>query len=236
MTWKCWSEVVGAFLDAEEVRGHGEAIGAPLEELLSELEEKGGPAGGDRRAAWEVAINVEAETVHQMLEGEKAKGRSNVEAAGIALWLKNEQHRRELLSDQTRREAEGVILDWLRSDAGEESSAGRELAARQLAQFLSEHVDIAVAEPPDIKVEPALRRWRQARGSAAGETWPGRLLIELEEKELGPLGSHRGLVHGDEPRRCKDGSRRSIGSTRLRRSGYGLRHERQPLRRRGDRE
>jgi hypothetical protein len=105
-------------------------------------------------------MNVKADAIRQVLEAERAKGRSSFEAAGIGLWLGNEQHRQELLSEQTRQEAEDVILEWLKAEAGDEPAA-QELVARQLAQYLGEHIDIGVPDPPDLKVEAALGEWRK---------------------------------------------------------------------------
>ena len=109
-------------------------------------------------------MNVDAEAaVRRSLEADKAKGRSNVEAAGIALWLDQERHRQGLLSEETRREAEGVILGWLGDDAGSESSGAQALAAGQLARFLGEHVRYR-SEPPELKIDSVLARWREETG------------------------------------------------------------------------
>ena len=108
-------------------------------------------------------MNVDAEAVRRMLEADKAKGRSNVEAAGIALWLNEQRPRQELLSQETRREAEEVILDWLGDEAGSETSGAQALVAGQLARFLGEHIRYR-SEPPDLKIEAALRRWREETG------------------------------------------------------------------------
>jgi hypothetical protein len=112
--------------------------------------------------------NVNPDVIRRMLEAEKAKGRSNVEAAGLALWLTNEEQARGILSEQTRQEAEEVILDWL-ADVGESPDEAHVyiMAAKQLARFLSENVEIELPEPSDLKVERALHRWEEAnrRGS-----------------------------------------------------------------------
>ena len=108
-------------------------------------------------------MSVDAETVRRMLEADKVKGRSAIEAAGIALWLNEQRPRQELLSEETRREAEEVILGWLGDDAGSEMSSAQALLARQLAQFLEEHIRYR-SEPPDLKIEGALRHWREETG------------------------------------------------------------------------
>jgi hypothetical protein len=109
-------------------------------------------------------MNVNPEVIHRMLEAEKAKGRSNVEAAGLALWLRNEEHARGILSEQTRQEAVGVILDWLAADVGEprEEASVYITAAEHFAGFLRENVDIDVPEFPDAKIGRALREWRRS--------------------------------------------------------------------------
>jgi hypothetical protein len=109
-------------------------------------------------------MNVNPEAIHRMLEAEKAKGRSNVEAAGLALWLRNQEQSRGILSEQTRQEAEGVILDWLAADVGEprEEAGVYITAAEHFAGFLGENVDIDVPELSDVKIERALRGWRRS--------------------------------------------------------------------------
>ena len=109
-------------------------------------------------------MNADAEAeVRRILEAETAKGRSNVEAAGIALWLDAQRHRLRLLSDEDRREAEEVILGWLGDDTGRESSTAEALVAGQLARFLGEHIRYR-SEPPELKIESALSRWREQTG------------------------------------------------------------------------
>jgi hypothetical protein len=113
-------------------------------------------------------MNVDAEAVlRRNLETERAKGRSKVEAAGIALWLDDERHRQGLLSEESRREAQEVILGWLGDDAGE-SSDTQALVAGQLARFLGEHIRYR-SEPPELKIETALGRWRDEAGGRARE-------------------------------------------------------------------
>jgi hypothetical protein len=114
-------------------------------------------------------MNEDARTIRRMLEEAMAKGRSNVETAGVALWLDNERERQGLLSEQTRQDAEEVILGWLRADAGDRLGM-HEFVARELADYLTAHVDFGVAEPLDVKVEvadlmveAALQRWREER-------------------------------------------------------------------------
>ena len=80
-------------------------------------------------------MSVDAEAVRRMLEVDKAKGRSNVEAAGIALWLNEQRPRQELLSHETRREAEEVARDAGVDAVGEPGfrrSSARRGAARPL--------------------------------------------------------------------------------------------------------
>jgi hypothetical protein len=108
-------------------------------------------------------MNLDAEALRRMLEADKAKGRSDVEAAGIALWLNEQPPRRELLSQEARREAEEVILGWLGDEAGSETSGAQALLAGQLALFLAEHIRYR-SEPPDLKIEAAIRRWREETG------------------------------------------------------------------------
>jgi hypothetical protein len=109
-------------------------------------------------------MNADAEAaIRRILEAEKANGRSDVEAAGIALWLDGERSREGLLSEEKRREAEEVILGWLGDDAGSESTGAQALVARQLARFLGEHIRYRT-EPPELKIEAALQRWREEAG------------------------------------------------------------------------
>ena len=104
-------------------------------------------------------MNVDAEaTIRRSLDAEQAKGRSRVEAAGIALWLDDERHRQGLLSEASRQEAREVILGWLGEDLGSGSSSA-ELVAGQLARYLGEHVRYR-SEPPELKIDAALSRWR----------------------------------------------------------------------------
>ena len=108
-------------------------------------------------------MSVDAEAVRRMLEADKAKGRSSVEAAGIALWLNEQRPRQELSSQETRREAEEVILGWLDDDVGSDTSGSQALVAGQLARFLGEHIRYR-SEPPDLKIEAAIHRWREETG------------------------------------------------------------------------
>ena len=106
-------------------------------------------------------MNVEVEAViRRNLEADTARGRSRVEAAGIALWLDDERHRQGHLSEQARAEAREVILGWLGDDAESESSGDRALVAGELARFLGEHIRYR-SEPPELKLETVLSRWRE---------------------------------------------------------------------------
>jgi hypothetical protein len=122
-----------------------------------------GPTGGHPGAAEEDQLmNEDAEAIRRMLEAEKTRGRSSAEAAGIALYVGIAGRRSEILSEETRQDADAVILRWLRAEAGDESAA-HELVVRQFAECLIEHIDNYAPEHPQLKVERALREWREER-------------------------------------------------------------------------
>ena len=72
------------------------------------------------------------------------------------------RERQGLLSEQTRHEAEEVILEWLRDETQDRVGA-HELAALALADYLTDHIDVSEPDRLDVHVAECLQSWRAER-------------------------------------------------------------------------